>query len=485
MLISLYTTRLLLEVLGVDDLGIYNVVASIVMMFDFVSSSLINANQRYLNIAIGKEDDVLLNKYFSQGFILNFSLAFFIVCVLETIGLYILKSSISVPLQRLDATTTVFQLSVITVFFRIITISFQSIIISRENMKIYAYLSIFEAIAKLLIMFLLLHNSNYDNLVYYSFLLLAIQIILFIVYAIYCNVVYKESRFRYYFDKSLARDMSSFIGINTFGYLSWAAGNYGINIILNVFFGPAVNGAKALASTVERLLNQIVNNVFQAVNPQITKSYAKNDIKHMIELAEKSTLFMFYLLLIVGIPLYINLQFILEIWLKSVPTYTLEYTRLMVIQSFFWMLPIPFNQIANSTGKIKNIQLYGRIISLLALPLSYILLKIFPNPFIPSCILIIVNFLYWMFIIWDVTKKLEIAISDYFKNVVVYIVKVTIVLVLLIYSVNSMLNISDILRLLVVTILSVGLGFIIVFFIGLPKVDREYVTVYLKKKILK
>ncbi|UBM58074.1 hypothetical protein LAG90_14805 [Marinilongibacter aquaticus] len=418
MFVSLYSSRVLLEVLGVTDLGIYNVVGSVVLMLEFVSSSLTNSSQRYLSIALGRDDLILGRKYFSQSFGIHLLFSLLVVLLLETGGLWLVNNKLTIPVDRIDAVHWVYQFSVLAAFIKINQVCFQSVIVARENMSVYAYLSIFEAIIKLMILYWLLYMPSVDQLVAYAFLILMVQFLVFSFHVIICYLKYNESRYFLFWDKSLSKEMLSFISINVFGSMSWALGVQGINIVLNIFFGPTVNAARGLAATVGRFINQLVNNVYLAIKPQLIKSYAANEVEEMLILAERSTTYIYYLVLLLTVPLLRETEFVLKVWLKEVPEYTVTFARLVILQSYFWMLPIPFSQIATATGDIKNIQLFGRIFTLLSLPISYVILKFVPNPYYPIFIIICMDALYWLYTVYEINKQLDFGLRRYLVNVI-------------------------------------------------------------------
>jgi O-antigen/teichoic acid export membrane protein len=486
MFIGLYTSRVVLEVLGVEDLGIYNIVGSVVMMLDFVSSSLTNSSQRYLSIGLGKNDIGLTNRYFSQSVALHFILSIIIVVLLETIGLWMLNNKLVIPSERQNAAFWVYQLSVLVAFVKINQICFQSVIIARESMSVYAYLSIFEGVAKLVTVYLIGHSLAFDKLIYYALLLLLIQIVVFLVHLIYCISKYEESRYKFYWDRHLYKEMLSFVSVNTFGYLSWVIGMEGVNILLNIFFGPTINAARGLASTAGRFINQFINNIYLAIKPQLIQSYAKGEIETMIIMAEKSTTYIFYMVLIVSLPILYEAKPILEFWLKTVPEYTQVFTQLTLIQSFFWMLPIPYNQIATGTGKIKNIQLYGRIFTLLSLPLSYVLLELVKNPYYPIVIIILMDIFFWLYTIYDVDTQLKIKFSRYLTNVILPIAKISIGMIISMSFLNYIFSgVNFPIRFLLEITLNTALGLTLIVLFGIAKEDLSYIKDYIFKKLKK
>jgi O-antigen/teichoic acid export membrane protein len=482
MLIGLYTSRVILDTLGVVNLGIYNVVGSIIVLLDFISSGLTNSSQRYLNIGLGKNDLVLTKKYFSQSVGLHFVLSLVVVVLLETVGLWFVKHKLNIPISRQEPALWIYQFAICISFLKINQICLQSVIVARENMSVYSYISMFEGIAKLAVVFLLNVVLSVDALILYVFLLLLIQIILFVVYVLYCYSKFPESHYSFMWDNKLCREMSSFLGINFFGYMAWAGGIQGINIMLNIYFGPALNAAKGLADTFERLFDQVVNSVFMAVRPRIIQSYARDEIEVSIELAEKSSIYIFYMVLIVSIPLLMEMNFVLSIWLKEVPKYTEIFSKLIILKIYFWMLPIPYNAIAIASGKIKNIQLYGRLISLLALPLSYVALTFFKIPYLPTCIVVLMDGFFWLYSINDINKQIESNFYRYIKKVVLPILKVSLCLVIIMFAIHYSLE-SGFLRVVLEFVSCSIFGIIIVGFVGMPNEDFLYVKQLVLKKI--
>ncbi|WP_353720817.1 multidrug transporter [Dyadobacter sp. 676] len=466
MFIGLYTSRVVLEVLGVEDLGIYNVVGSVVMMLEFVSSSLTNSSQRYLNIGLGKNDLALTNRYFSQSVGLHFLLSLFIVLLLETVGLWMFNNKLVIPADRREAAFWVYQLSTLAAFIKINQICFQSVVVARESMSVYAYLSIFEGVAKLGIVYLIGANAPFDKLAYYGFLLVVIQLVVFLTHMVYCYRKYPESHYKFFWDNALFKEMAGFVSVNAFGYISWAIGVQGINVVLNLFFGPTVNAARGLASTAGRFINQFVNNIYLAIKPQIIQSYAKGETESMVMLAEKSTVYVFYLVLFVSLPILFETSFILQFWLKEVPEYTKLFTELTLIQSYFWMLPIPYSQIATATGRIRNIQLYGRIFTLLALPVSYAILLVVRNPYYPVFVIITMDAFFWLYTIYDVDKQLNIKFDRYVRNVILPVLYMAAAMVISLSLGHYMIAAMEpMFRFIIEVAMSLSLGFLFYFFI--------------------
>lgn len=412
--IGFFTTRKILEALGVEDLGIYNVVGSVIIMFDFISSGLSNSTQRFINIGLGRDDEKITNQYFSQSFFLHLIFAVALALIIEPIGLWLIYNKLVIPPDRLYAATIVFHLSVISLVVRLIKTCFESDIIAREQMSVYAYLSVFEGIAKLAICYAIILNKAFDKLIYYGVLLLCVNIAITLFNIVFCVVKYKETHIRFYTEKAVFKQLASFVGINSFGVMSWTLGKNGINVVMNMFFGPAINGAKALATQLDRVIFQFGANIDTAIKPHITTMYAKNEIKEMFVFAMKATKYTYYVMFIIAMPLLFETENILRLWLGSVPEYTKEFTQIVLFDTLFNVFSRPFDDTSLATGKIKNIQIYGRLITLSALPLSFVILKFVENPLLPVLLVALLSLAYSFFIVWEMNRHYHFGMKLFF-----------------------------------------------------------------------
>lgn len=485
MFISLFTTRITLQALGVEDLGIYNVVGGVVVIFDFVSSSLTNATQRYLNIAMGQNNALLAKQYFSQSLLLHIIFAAIILCLGETIGLWFVQSQLEIPANRFNAVFWVYQCSVITVILTLLRMPYNSAIIAHEQMSAFAYLGITESIMRLIIAYIIVYSSFMDKLVLYAVLMLLLPLLLLYSYYKYCIRHYSECKYQYYWDKGTIKEMIGFIGYNSFGCIAWSVGIKGLDILLNVFFGPAVNGARALAQTVNGAVIRFINNIFTAVNPQIIKSYANKDYSYMMKLANKTTKFTFFLIFLISIPIILNTEYILQLWLKEVPEYTVTFTQLSLIEASFAILSNTLWTVSYGTGKIKNIQVYGRTITLLSLPISYLFLKIHPSPYLPIYITIITNLIYWLFVVYDVNRIIKFGICNYTKEVCLPLAYVILLSIIGIYLLSQLKWDNPLNQLLCTTSIITLYNIFIIFLVGINKTEKKLLFEYSNKLIYK
>lgn len=355
MAVSLFTSRVVLNTLGVEDYGIYNVVGGIVAMFGFINGSMSSATQRYITFALGKGDKNRLQTVFSTTLQIHTLIAGVIVLLGETIGLWFLYNKMQIPADRMDAAFWVLQCSIIAAVVMIISVPYNADIVAHEKMSAFAYISILEVVLKLAIVYMLLVFS-FDKLVLYAFLLLAIQILIRFCYSYYCNKHFEETKYKHVWDKALFKEMTGFAGWSMFGNLAAVLFGQGLNMLLNVFFGPVVNAARGIAVQVQNAVQQFVLNFQMALNPQITKTYAQGEMQEMHKLMYRSARFSFFLLFFLSLPVLFETKFILTVWLKIVPDNTVVFLRIMLCTSLIYTLSNPLIIANQATGKVRKYQ---------------------------------------------------------------------------------------------------------------------------------
>ncbi|MEF2621745.1 MAG: oligosaccharide flippase family protein [Xylanibacter rarus] len=473
MAISLYTSRVVLNTLGVEDYGIYNVVGGVVAMFGFINSSMSSATQRYITFALSKGDFENLQKVFSTALQIHVSIAVLIIILGETVGLWFMYEKMQIPADRMDAAFWVLQCSIVSTVIMILSVPYNADIIAHEKMSAFAYISILEAILKLVIVYMLL-ISPLDKLIFYAFLILIVQLLIRFCYSLYCNKHFKESKYRRTWDKHLFKEMTSFAGWSMFGNLSAVLFGQGLNMLLNVFFGPIVNAARAIAVQVQNVIQQFVGNFQMALNPQITKTYAKGELDEMHKLMFRSARFSFYLLFLLSLPVLFETEFILTIWLKTVPENTVIFLRIMICISLIFTLSNPLMIANQATGKVRKYQIICGIIQLMILPISYVFLKFdFPaySVFVVHFIIEIITQGIRMILL---KPLIGLTIKDYLCNVysrIILVVIISAIIPLTIY-----LNIDNIImRFFLVCILSFLSVSFVVYRVGLSKEEREFV----------
>lgn len=424
MLISLYTSRVILDALGDIDMGIYNAVGGIVIMFSFLSGTMSVACQRYYAIEIGKKDYEELAKIFSLCVFVFLAIILIIVVLSETVGLWFLLNKVKTE-GRLDAAKWVFQFSILSFVFSIIRTPFQGMIIIREKMNVYAYISIFEALGNLLIAILISRSSN-DRLILYAALIMVINIIVSLFYIIYCLICYKECKPSYYWNNEKFKNIFSFASWNMIGALSGLCKSQGLNLLLNIFFGPVVNASRAMAYKVYTTANQFVENFYTAAKPQIIKLYSVNDLKGMEKLVIQSSKFSFFLIFVISLPIMLETDVLLDIWLKDVPERTAIFTKLVLANAMIDTLANPLATAMQAYGNIKKYHLVCGGFTLQILPVSYLFLKLgFPceTVFIVSIVFCAISI--WIRVLF-VNKDIGLSLSEYFKKAILPILVVII-----------------------------------------------------------
>lgn len=373
--VALYTSRIVLEKLGVVDFGINNVVAGMVSMFTFLNGTLASGTQRFITFALGEGDGRKLNVTFSTTLIIHFTLSIVIGLAILVGGLYFLDGRLVIPAERMDAAYWVFFCSVATVVLNITQVPYMASIIAHENMGVYAYMSIFDAVAKLGVAYALI-IADIDKLKLYAVLMALVQLCDMAFYRLYCVRKYRECRFHPCFDRSLAKSILSFSGWNIFGCLAAMLNNQGFNMLLNVFYGPVLNAARGISNQVNGVASQFVNNFQTAVNPQIVKYYANGETDEMNRLIYNNARFSGLMVLYIIVPLMVELPFVLNIWLGRYPDETVFLTRIILLQTLITSMTRSVVMGNHATGKMKMPNLLAGSVLLLSLPLSYILFKL-------------------------------------------------------------------------------------------------------------
>ncbi len=382
MLVSLYTSRVVLEALGVVDYGIYGVAGGVVSMFTFINSSMSGATSRFINFAMGKGDKQRMTLTFNMAFYVHLIIAALLLIICETVGLWFLNNRLVIPIERLFAANCVFQLSVLSMLLGITQVPYGASMIAHENMKIYAYVEMVNVIVRLLIVYLL-SVFMYDRLIFYAILLFIVTFCVRVFYRLYCMRNYKECRLMVCWDGALLKQMLSFSGWDLYGNMSVMARTQGINMLLNMFFGPAVNAASSIAVHVQGAVAGFAANVSTAVKPQIIKYYAQKNYKEMVDLMSNAVRLNFLILMFVTIPLLIELPYVLSIWLVKVPDYVVSFCSFTLLFNFFGNMSFTLVTGVHATGRIVRPSLINGTLYLMVVPFTFIAFKLGCNPSSP------------------------------------------------------------------------------------------------------
>lgn len=387
MLVSLYTSRVVLQALGVEDYGIYNVVGGVVAMFSLLSGSLSAAVSRFLTFELGRNDLVRLRKVFSSALCVHALLALIVLVLSETLGLWFLNYQMNIPADRMIAANWVFQFSLFSFLLGLFSVPYNASIISHERMSIFAFVGIGDTLLQLgIVLFIALGEIYSDKLIVYASLLVVKGLLFQLFYFYYCRKSFKECRFRLSLDKQLLKEMTGFAGWNFIGVSSAILRDQGGNILLNLFYGPALNAARGVANQVSNAIGSFVGNFMIALNPQITKSYAAAEYGYMFSLIFRGARFSYYLLLWLALPVLLNTQYILSIWLNVVPEHATLFVQLVLVFSMCESISNPLITVMLATGKIRNYQIVVGGLQMMNFPLSYIFLKM---GFLPEIIVMV------------------------------------------------------------------------------------------------
>lgn len=375
MLVSLYTSRVVLQTLGVEDYGIYGVVGGVVAMFDFLNASMSGATSRFLTYGLGKGDAKALSRTFSTAFLEHLMIAVVILIICETFGLWFLNNKLVIPPERMPAANWVFQLSILSMMVSVTQVPYNASVISHEQMDVYAYVEIFYVAAKLLVVYLLLVVS-FDKLILYALLMLTVSAGKAMYYRFYCARHFSECRLQWVWDPPLLKKMMKFSGWDLYGNMSVMARTEGVTLLLNIFFGPAVNAASSIATQVQGAVMSFATSVSTAVRPQIIKYYAQGHYPEMIRLMSNAVRLNFFILLFPTVPLMICLPYVLELWLGIVPEYTVIFCTLTLLFNFFANMSATLVTGIHATGKNIRPSLINGSLYILVVPFSYLAFRL-------------------------------------------------------------------------------------------------------------
>ena len=484
MAISLYTSRIVLATLGIEDFGIFNVVAGVVSIFLFLNNSMSISVQRYLSFEMGKQRDSSsskLQQIFNIALIVHVFIALWVLLLGETVGLWFVNTHLNIPSYRMDAVHWVYQISVLTCLISIIQVPYNAVIIANERMGIYAYLSIVEAFLRLLIVYLLC-VGNYDKLILYSCFTFAVTLVIAICYWAYCKRNFSEVRFSCLWNRTLFLEMFSFACWSSLGEIAWTCVQQGVNIVLNMFFGPVVNAARAISVQVQSAVMRFVTNFQMAVNPQIIKRYAAGEKEDMMHLLFRSTCFSYYLLLFISMPILLETPAILSFWLSEVPEYTVWFCRLMILVSLLDTLSNLFSTVVKAYGKIRRYQLTVSFILMLNLPLSYLCLWLGCRPESTLIVYGAISIALIFARIYLLHSMVGLLFSSFLREVLKDVLVVSIISIIA-SSIPLWLMSAGIVRMLISTMCSLLLVSLIVYHIGLRSNEKTIVCQYITKFI--
>ncbi|MFV0146742.1 MATE family efflux transporter [Empedobacter falsenii] len=484
--VSLFTSRIVLKTLGVEDYGIYNLVGGVVVLFSFLNTAMSSATQRYLNFAIAKKNIKRVNEIFCTSINIHLIISVVVLVLGETIGLWFLNYKLNIPPERMYAANWVYQMSLLTTIIDITRIPYNSIIIAYQRMSFYAYVGIFETIMKLVIVYMLLIFKGFDYLIVYGILLMFVNFFTNFIYRYYCIKNYqKESAFHFYLDKPLMKEMSSFSGWNLLGQVANVGASQGIAMVLNIFIGVTVNAAMGIATQVNAAVYSFISNFQVAFNPQITQTYAKEDFKEHVKLVFTTSKLSFFLMAFLAFPVLMNTDFLLHLWLGSnLPTYVVSFTQIVLLISLIDALSGPLWMSAHAIGNIKIYQIYYAMILILNVPIAYLVLWKGASPIYVLVAKLLLNFLAFCYRFYYINSKLRINKSiwlNYLSSVLLIIA----IIILFTFEINFSTASNSYLNFINKSVICEFVLILMIATIGLNKVEKRHLIQMIKNKISK
>lgn len=482
--VSLFTVRINLNSLGAADYGLYNVVAGFITLFTFVSGSLTNASQRFFAIGIGKNDWNEVNKYFSVNLLIYIILSVILLLFAETVGLWFVLHKMVIAGDRIKAAVVVYQFSIINFIFGLFVSPFLALLVANEDLSIYSVVSIVEGGLKLLVSYLLYITTG-DKLIVYGLLLLITAVLINTFYIIYTKTKYKQLQLAFIKDKSPYKEVFSFLNWNIIGAFASIFKGQGINVIINLFFGTVINAARGIAFQINTVVSSFSANFMKAIDPQIIKSYANGEKERFFDITCTASKIAFCLLFVIAMPLISNMEYVLTLWLKNVPDYTLIFAKLVLIDALIMSLTDPITTAVQAIGKIKWYQIVVGGMSLLNIPLSYILLRTMENPLVPFFVSIGISLSMMVLKIIFFKVLANISVIKYLLKVILPVFLITIIVVT--FDFSAMRSAENFYELVINVVIEVSVIGILVVFVGFGKRERKvlFSTIPFIKKFVK
>lgn len=485
MAVSLFTSRVVLKYLGVENFGIYNVVGGVVVMMGVLNSAMSTSTTRYLTFELGKEDYTRLQQVFSTCFSIYLLLSLIFLILAETLGLWFLNTQMTIPENRLVAANWVYQFSVISGINSLLANPYNAVLVAHEKMNVYAYISIVEVLLKLLIVYLLL-IIPFDRLIVYGALILLASLIVTMIYRLYCIRHYEESRYQFYWEKPLFKQLLSYSWWNLFGATAGMVKGQGLNVLLNMFFNPAINAARGIAYQINAAITQFFTNFYLAVRPQITKYYAQNDLDNMFKLVFRSSKFSFYLIFLLSLPIIIETPYIIQLWLGQLPDYVVPFTRMIVLISAIDSMATPLMTACHATGRIKLYQSVIGIMIICNVPISYCLLRFAAcGPNTVFAVSLTISTLALLTRIWIVRYLINsFPVWKYVRNVLLLSVGIALLSAIFPTILHATLDTSFI-SCCIVVVASLASTLLFVYMLGLSKGEKFVIKEMINHKIHK
>ena len=482
MLVALYTSRVILDVLGVDDYGIYDVVGGAVAMFGVVSGSISNAISRFITFELGKGDANRLKEVFITSVNIQIGIGFVVLILGETIGLWFLNSYMNIPDGRMTAANWVLHCSLLAFIINLLSLPYNACIIAHEKMTAYAYIGILDAVLRLAIV-IILPFFIYDQLIVYSILVVAEALLIRIVYVLYCNQEFEECHYKYSINIPLIKEMGGFSGWQFLTNTCWIINNQGVNVLSNIFFGVAINTARGISSQVGGAVMQFVNNFMTALNPQLIKCYAQNETERFHSLICQGAKYSYFLLMILAMPIMIETEYILGLWLKEVPQYTVLFVRLSILASVANMIGNTGVTACMATGNIKRYTIILSSLGILVLPFSWLFFSIGYPPESAYIVFFVIYTIIIFVRLYIMKGLINFPPILFVKTVLIPIIPITIVSYLIPTLVYNNLN-DGLVRLVLVLFASFIGSLLSIYLFGLSNKEKSMVISFIENRLL-
>lgn len=473
MFTALFTSRIVLQVLGETDYGIYNIIGGVVVLFSFLNSALLSATQRFLNFSLGRNDESSTHKVFCMSMNSYLILSAIFLLLGETVGLWFVDTQLNIPQERMTAAHWVYQFSLLTFVISLVRVPYNATIIAYERMGFYAYLSLGEVALKLVVVYLL-YVTAYDKLVIYSLLYMLVPLLITWLYKVYCNCHFSISSYRPFWDKDMFKRLFSFSGWSLFGSVANLSASQGLNILVNIFCGVTVNTALGIANQISNNVFQFISNFQVAFNPQIVKCYAANETQRLYSLMFAASKLSYFLLLVIALPVMLNMDVILEIWLVDVPRHTAVFSQLILCFLLIEALSAPLWMFVQATGKIRNYQILMSALIFLNFPLVYIVLKIGMPVYSVWVVRIVVNVVVFTMRCVYINRKYSFPLLEYCNNVILPVLAVSAIAVPLSFLTRE--SVSGYWTQFVVSCaFAVCVTTVLIYLFGLSRKERDFV----------
>lgn len=481
MLLGLYTSRVVIKALGIEDYGLYNVVGGFVGMLTIFNGLLAGGSSRFITFYLGQGNESRLKEVFGACVTIHLVMGLLILLFGETAGLWFVNNKLTIDAARMDAANWVYQFALFSTFISVVQTPYSAAVLAHEKMSAFAYLAIFDVVVKLAMVFMLL-VIPFDKLISYAVFYFIINFLVFCLYYIYCMRHFAECTFKMGFDRQLYRDMFVYTGWNTVGAIAFMGKDQGVNVLLNIFFGTVVNGARGIAMTISGIVNQFITNFQNSAAPQIIKYYSSGDTQQMNSLICNTAKYATYIFMIIAIPIFIEADTLLDLWLGEVPPYSVWFVRLTILQTLVMSIDGPVGRGIHAFGKMMLPNLTSALIYMSILPISWVAIKMGASPVVAYWVTVSVYPMALLCDLWILNRFSGFDVMHFLRDAVVRCVVYCILIGAIPYAIHAQMPPSFV-RLVLVGGISVILSLLVIYYLGIPKHLRQQVVGKIKAKL--